>query len=316
MADKRRSADSSILALCLICTFFWGAGYPVVKMSCAFFGIGSTDVAGKLLHAGCRFLLSGLGLMAFFAIRSRKPPVPGRAEVPRIIRLGLCQTVLQYGLLYVGLALTTGAKGAVLNQVNVFLMAVLTPLFFRSERLTLRKLAGCAVGFAGMIVMNLQGLSFRPQIGDGIVVLSSCCAAVGYFLAKAMPPTSDPVLCTAWQQAFGGCVLLVAGMLSGGRITQVNFSAVLSLLFLVLASAAAYSVWFYLLQRYDASRISIYKFLTPIFGVLLSGLLLHEQVFTVTNMAALLLVCIGIAISGLNLPHQALKKKEEKRAAH
>ena len=111
-------------------------------------------------------------------------------------------------------------------------------------------------------------------------------------------------------------MLLVAGMLSGGRITQVNFSAVLSLLFLVLASAAAYSVWFYLLQRYDASRISIYKFFTPIFGVLLSGLLLHEQVFTVTNMAALLLVCIGIAISGLNLPHQALKRKEEKRAAH
>ena len=76
-----------------------------------------------------------------------------------------------------------------------------------------------------------------------------------------------------------------------------RFIAVLILaavIVLILAAAISYSLWFYLLQRNDVGRISISKFLTPIFGVVFSGLLLNEPVFTPENGIALALVCAGI----------------------
>lgn len=293
----KKKANYQTVLLCLLCTFFWGAGYPIVKLSCAYFGIQTQDVPGKLLHAGCRFMLAGLLLLGFSWLRQKKPSFPNRRTLPYVLRLGLCQTVLQYGLLYIGLANTSGTKGAVLNQINVFLLVLLTPLFFKTEKLTRRKIVGCGIGFAGIIVMNLRGMRFCLEWGDLIVILSSCFAAVGYLLAKAMPAGSDPIQTTGWQQMFGGGVLLALGLLGGGRLKEWNLPGVATFLFLVVCAAAAYSLWFYLLQRNDVGRISVYKFLTPIFGVALSGLLLGESIFTIENIAALVLVCVGLIIS-------------------
>ena len=295
MAQKK--ARNRTLLLCLICTFLWGAGYPVVKMSCTYFGIAAHDVAGKLVHAGLRFTMAGSLLLLFSRLRGKHVRLPDRKTLPGIIKLSLCQTVLQYGLLYVGLANTSGTKGSVLNQINVFLLVLLTPLFFRSEKLTCRKLIGCIIGFAGIVIMNLNGLKFALEWGDLVVILSSCCAAAGYLLAKAMPPTSDPIQSTGFQQLLGGCVLLVTGLSFGGRLYVWDVPGAVSLLFLVAVAAAAYSLWFYLLQHNGVAHISVYKFLTPIFGVTLSGLLLHENIFTVENIAALTLVCIGLMIA-------------------
>ena len=268
----KKKANYQTVLLCLLCTFFWGAGYPIVKLSCAYFGIQTQDVPGKLLHAGCRFMLAGLLLLGFSWLRQKKPSFPNRRTLPYVLRLGLCQTVLQYGLLYIGLANTSGTKGAVLNQINVFLLVLLTPLFFKTEKLTRRKIVGCGIGFAGIIVMNLRGMRFCLEWGDLIVILSSCFAAVGYLLVKAMPAGSDPIQTTGWQQMFGGGVLLALGLLSGGRLKEWNLPGVVG-------------------------RISVYKFLTPIFGVALSGLLLGESIFTIENIAALVLVCVGLIIS-------------------
>ena len=198
------NTKTQTVLLCLLCTFFWGAGYPVVKLSCAYFGIQPLDVPGKLLHAGCRFMLAGALLLGLSWLRGKRPAFPSRQTLPAVLRLSVCQTVLQYGLLYVGLANTGGAKGSVLNQINVFLLVLLTPLFFKKEKLTKQKLLGCAVGFAGIVVMNLNGLRLSIEWGDLVVVLSSCFAAAGYLLAKAMSPACDPIATTGWQQLLGG----------------------------------------------------------------------------------------------------------------
>lgn len=296
MKKEKMSTDLKTLLLCFVCTFFWGAGYPVLKMSYTHWAIESTDIASKLLFAGVRFTISGTLLLALSSVNNKGLVLPEKKTVPKIALLGLCQTVLQYGLLYVGMAFTTGAKSSVLNQINVFLLVLMTPLFYRNEKITPQKIVGCIFGFAGIVVMNFRGLSFSLSFGDGIVVMSSCFAAVGYLLSKSMPAGTNPIVSTACQQLLGGIVLLIAGSLSKGRLTVVTWQGILCLGFLVTAAAVAYSVWFYLLQHNDVSRISVYKFLTPLIGVALSGVLLGEQVFTPENIAALILVCIGIVI--------------------
>lgn len=130
--------------------------------------------------------------------------------------------------------------------------------------------------------MNLDGLSLRVERGDWFILGASVFAATGYLISKAMPKGSDALTSTAWQQ------------LTGGKLVSLNLPGLGSLLFLILAAAISYSLWFYLLQHNDVGRISISKFLTPIFGVVFSGLLLGEPVFTPANGIALALVSCGI----------------------
>ena len=291
---KRGSSFLKTALLCLVCTFFWGAGYPVLKLSYGFWGIGGRDVAGKLLFAGIRFASSGGLLMLVSAVRRKGFLCLDKGILGRAAVLGRFQTALQYSFTYMGTAATTGSKSSVLNQLSVFLVVLVSPVFFRTEKLTLKKLAGCLLGFAGILVMNLEGLSFFIEPGDPLILLASCFAATGYLISKAMPKSCDPLTSTAWQQLLGGIVLLAAGVLGGGKLAAVSLPGLGCLLFLILAAAVSYSLWFYLLQQNEIGRISVSKFLTPLFGVLFSGILLGEPIFTPENGLALLLVCAGI----------------------
>ena len=295
----KENSLAKMLLLCLVCTFFWGAGYPILKMSYAYWGVGGSDVPGKLLYASLRFLPAGFILLGVASLKQKKLAFPDKKALPWVGLLGLCQTALQYGLLYIGMAYTSGTKSSVLNQVCIFLMVLLTPLFFRKEKLTARKLLGCAAGFAGIVVMNFSGLSLKVEFGDLIVIASSCCATAGYLISKGMPGKSDALTSTAWQQIFGGTILLILGLTTGGKLASPNTEGLLCLLFQVAAAAVSYSLWFYLLKTFDASTVSISKFMTPVFGVLFSGLLLGEKIFTLTNLIALALVCAGVVAVNL-----------------
>ena len=291
---KTENAFLKTALLCLVCTFFWGAGYPVLKISYSHWGIAAADIPGKLLFAGIRFSSAGLLLLLAAFAKKKRPALPGKSAVGWVAVLGLVQTALQYSFTYVGLAATSGSKGSVLNQLSVFLVVILTPLIFHSEKLTLRKFLGCLLGFGGILAMNLDRLTLSIEVGDILVICASCFAAAGYLISKAMPKSCDALTATAWQQFIGGIILLAAGIASGGQLGSATLPGMVCLLFLILAAAVAYSLWFYLLQHNDVGRISVSKFLTPIFGVVFSGILLQEHIFTPENGIALVLVCSGV----------------------
>ena len=104
---------------------------------------------------------------------------------------------------------------------------------------------------------------------------------------------------SGWQFAVGGLLMILTGAVCGGSITLTDRpEAWLLLLYLALISAVAYSVWGVLLKHNPVSRVSIYTFLTPLFGVLLSAVFLGEweQAFSPKTLAALVLVCGGICL--------------------
>lgn len=82
----------------------------------------------------------------------------------------------------------------------------------------------------------------------------------------------------------------------GGSLTNVTAPALAMLLYLAFVSAAAYTLWGVLLKYNPVSRVSIFGFMNPVVGVLLSALFLKEggQAFSVRNLTALFLVCAGI----------------------
>ena len=294
-----------LVLACLVSCFLWGSAFPCVKLGYELFAIDSSDLASILTFAGARFVIAGLMVAVGMSIVKRRPFVPAPRDLPPIVTLAAFQTVLQYVLFYVGLANCTGVTGSILEASNSFFCVLLAAIVFRSERLTVRKVLGCVVGFTGVVLVNLrggsEGLAFS-FLGEGMVLASTLAAASSSNLAKHFSTDHDPVLLSGWQFVAGGAFMLLTGLAFGGHIAPADAAnpvpAILLLAYLGFISAAAYSLWSLALAANPVSRVAVFGFMNPVFGVLLSAVLLDEAsvVSPLVAVAALALVSAGIVI--------------------
>lgn len=278
----------------------WGSAFPCVKIGYKMLDIASSDTASQILFAGVRFTVAGIMVIIYSSIRERRFLAPAKSEIPKVMALSSFQTIIQYLLFYIGLAHTSGVKSAVIIGSNVFVAIVISSLLFRLEKLTFRKIAGCIAGFSGIVLINLPKGGFDPGFsltGEGFMFLSTFSYAFSSVLMKKYSVTSNPVMLSGWQFLFGGIVMSAAGGFAGGQFSLNTFSAGAMLFYLAFISAAAYSIWATLLQYNPVSKVSVYGFINPVIGVLLSAVLLNEgDALGIKAVFALLLVCLGIFI--------------------
>lgn len=120
--DKKERVLKKTWVVCLlamICCLLWGSAFPCVKVGYRLFGIGGVDTAAQILFAGIRFTLAGVLVIVIGSLMSGKFLRPDRAALPKIGKVCLLQTVVQYIFFYVGLAHTTGVRGAIVEASNV-----------------------------------------------------------------------------------------------------------------------------------------------------------------------------------------------------
>ena len=299
---KERSVltrKAAVIPLTMLCCLLWGSAFPCIKLGYGYSGIGSDDTASQILYAGLRFALAGVLALIMGSLTARKPLIPRRKAVPKIVMLSLFQTILQYTFFYIGLARSTGMKSSVITASNVFLSILVASLIFRSEKLTFRKILGCAAGFSGVVLINLSGIGggFRLT-GEGFVFLSALSYAFSAALIKRFSAEEAPVMLSGWQFIIGGTFMTVLGLVLGGRIGTVDLRGAAMLVYLAIVSAAAFSIWGTLLKHNPVSMISVFGFMNPVFGVILSFLLLSErsEAGPLRVVAALGLVALGIVI--------------------
>ena len=292
-----------VCLLACICCLLWGSAFPCIKIGYALFQIEASDTATQILFAGLRFTLAGILTVLLGSIPGKKLLIPQRGSVKYIFILCMFQTVLQYLFFYVGLAHTSGVKASIIEGANVFLAILTASLVFRQEALTVKKMTGCIAGFAGVVIINLYGsggsLDIKMQWnGEGFILLSTVAYAISSVLLKKYSQKENPVLLSGYQFTAGGIIMIISGLVAGGRIRYVTLAGVGMLIYLALVSAVAYSLWGILLKYNPVSRVTIFGFSNPVFGVLLSAWLLKEggQAFSVGTVIALVLVCVGIYI--------------------
>ena len=260
------------------------------------------------MFAGCRFTLAGVLVILFGAVLQRTFLKPGRTAIAKIIKISLLQTVLQYFFFYVGLAHTTGVKGSIVEASNVFLSILVSSLLFRMEKLDAKKIIGCMIGFAGVVIINLSGndvsMSFN-LMGDGFVFISALAYAFSSVLIKKYSQTENPVMLSGYQFLLGGIIMVAGATAAGGRLTAVSVKGGMLLLYMALISAVAYTLWGILLKYNPVSKVSIFGFTNPVFGVILSALILGEgSAFGMSGGIALVLVCAGIFIVNWTKPEK------------
>ena len=262
--------------------------------------LSSGDIPGQLVFAGIRFSIAGLMVIVFASIRARRLAAPGKATLPMVLKLGCIQTILQYVFYYAGVANTSGVNAAIITATNTFFCILLATLVFRYEALTARKLIGCAVGFAGVALINLSSSSGGQGslLGDGLVLIAAIAYAFSSVLVKRYSQKENTFVLCGWQFLFGGVVMTLLGLMLGGRLAAPTPTSAALLVYMGFISAVAYSLWSVLLAHNPVARISVFGFMNPVFGVLLSALLLGEgeAAFRPQGLAALVLICVGILV--------------------
>lgn len=287
--------------LAIVCTFLWGSASPSIKLGYEYFAIPAGETWTQILFAGMRFVLAGILALIIGSILNHGVLLPTRSSLPSIMKLAAFQTVLQYIFFYIGLAHNSGVKASIINGSTTFLTILIACLIFHQEKFEMKKIIGCVVGFSGVIIVCMNGQKIDMNlnlIGDGSVFLAATSYAFSSCLMKNYSKKDNPVMLSGYQFILGGTVMIVLGLLCGGRITTVSVKAVLMLLYLAFISSVAYSIWGVLLKHNPVSKVAIFGFTNPVFGVLLSAWWLGEssRELGINAIAALLLVCIGICI--------------------
>lgn len=284
----------------LICSALWGSAFPGIKLGYEWTNIASDDTAAQILYAGLRFTLAGILAIILGSAFNKKFLYPRKSAWGKVLVLCMFQTVIQYYFFYIGLAHTSGVKAAIIEGMNVFVAIVVACLIFRQEKLTGRKVIGCMVGFAGVVLVNISGggldasLSFN---GEGFIFLSTVSYALSSIMLKQYSKTENTVMLSGWQFVLGGLIMTGIGLVMGGRLEGFTVKGIEMLVYLALVSAVAYSLWSILLTYNPISRVAVFGFMNPLIGVILSAILLRESdKLGVISIVSLILVCAGIYI--------------------
>lgn len=289
-------------ALAIFCTLLWGTAFPFIKVGYAQFGIEGNDIGSKLLFAGARFTLAGIMVLFIFLVKNKHLPKIEKNGIMPVMLLGSVQTFGQYIFTYIGIGFTSGANTSVITACATFFTVLFAPLFFKSDKLNICKIIGCVLGFCGVLCVNSGGgVTVDTLFGDFMILMSTLSAAAGNFISNGIVRDREPISVTGFQLLFGGILLLIAGFVTGGKLDFSSIKALLVLLWLAFVSAAAFAIWTALLKHHPASRICVFNLLVPVFGTLLSGIMLGESVFGIETIVSVVLICAGIFISNMQI---------------
>lgn len=280
-----------------LCCLLWGSAYPAIKSGYALFAIGAADVPSKMVFAGYRFVIAGVLLLLMARLTHRSITKLDAIQWRQITTLGLTQTSLQYLFFYVGLAYTTGVKGSIMNATGTFFSVLLAHFIYHNDRLSLNKVIGCLVGFVGVMVVNFNQelLDFDFSLmGEGFVVIAAFILSAASIYGKKISQSMDSVVLTGYQLSIGGVALMLGGYLAGGTLTGFTLASTALLVYLAVLSSVAFALWTILLKYNRVGMVTIFNFLIPIFGAILSAIFLGESILEWKNLFALGLVCSGI----------------------
>jgi drug/metabolite transporter (DMT)-like permease len=288
-----------VLIGALICTALWGSAYPSVKTGYVLFGIDTTQPSSLILFAGMRFAIAGVLAILIGSIGSKKLLIPKKSSIKMVLSLSMFQTVGQYVFFYISVANLSGVRSSILNGMQVFFAILVSSFIFKQEKFTFLKLLGIIIGFIGLVVVCMSGggnfeFSFT-LLGDGFMIFSTIANAFSSSLIKKYSQKENPITLSGYQFLAGGIIMMAAGALFGGKITEVSPTALIMLLYLGCISAVAYSLWGVLLKYNSVSKVTVFGFMIQIFGVLFSAIFLNEtSSLNAYCLIALALVCIGI----------------------
>ena len=278
-----------VVVFALTAAIAWGWAFPLIKIGFSAFGITADMTGSKMLFAGIRFAAAGLIILSVARSSGRSFRTSKIPDWPFILAFALMNTTLHYFFFYVGMSHSEGSRAAILNSLSTFLVVLLACACFKGDKLTTRKILGCAVGFGGILSLNL-GVADDGQfsagrsaasaehilLGDGMIILNAICGACANLMTRGLSRRIDVFVGTGYSLTIGGLLLIIPGLALGGSLPSVNVLGIACLLLLIAISAVGFSLYNKLLSLNPVGKVAIYNSLIPIVGAVTSCLCLGE----------------------------------------
>ena len=298
-----------VALLAFTAAFSWGWAFPLVKLGFAEYGITQDMTASKMLFAGLRFGLAGviILLIAVFTGRSftYKSTAPSSKLTNALFLLlfALLNTTLHYACFYIGLSYSQGARAAILNSMSVFTLVILACIFYKSDKMTYRKMLGCVLGFAGILTLNMGSKESGTftLLGDGLIILNALCGAFAGLLTRGVNKRVDVFVGTGYSLALGGALLIIPSLLMGATLPHVTLWGLCILAMLIGISTIGFTLYNKLLTCNPIGKVAIWNSLIPVVGALTSCLCLHETFYAKYIWAA------GLATMGIYIINKGKK---------
>ena len=298
-----------VALLAFTAAFSWGWAFPLVKLGFAEYGITQDMTASKMLFAGLRFGLAGIIILLIAATTGRSfsykstAPKGSFSNALFLLLFALMNTTLHYACFYIGLSYSQGARAAILNSMSVFTLVILACIFFKSDKMTYRKMLGCVVGFAGILTLNMgnQESGAFTLLGDGLIILNALCGAFAGLLTRGVNKRIDVFVGTGYSLAVGGFLLIIPSLLMGATLPQITLWGVCILALLVGISTIGFALYNKLLTCNPIGKVAIWNSLIPVVGALTSCICLHETFYAKYIWAA------GLATMGIYIINKGKK---------
>lgn len=294
MMNTRKPLDSSAVAIMLMLCVLWGLQQVAVKLA-------APDM-GAVMQLGMRSAMAALLVYLLIVLRGEKLSWRDGTFLPGI-GAGILFS-LEFLFVALGLQYTTASHMSVfLYTAPVFTVLGLHWLV-PGERLGKAQWLGSIAAFAGIAVAFSNGFIEQSRdwrdmlLGDALGVLGGVFWAATTLLIRRSSLSEAPPATTLFYQLAGCGVILLAIAALNGQIHSATMSSVVwgSLFFqAVIIAFFSFLVWFWMLRRYLASRLSVFSFLTPLFGVGFGVLLLNDPL-DVRFVAGAVLVMAGVIL--------------------
>ncbi|WP_366922211.1 EamA family transporter [Metallumcola ferriviriculae] len=283
----KQKSTFTIVSMLLIYVI-WGATFSVMKV-----GI---EYIPPLTFSSLRFIIGG-ALLVLFGIVVRTP-FPAKEDWGALAILGLFQTTFTFSLVFYAMQFVEAGLTAILMYTYPLLVNLMAHFLLPGERLNTRKVIGLLVGFSGLILIfaaNANTAGGWGTVGKVLILFAALSWAGATIYLRRRFQNHNTLQVTAWQMLLGGVFTIVPAFLFE-RTASFNFNLIAweTLLFAsILASALAFALWFYVLDRLGVGRASVFLFLVPVCGVVFATFLLKEP-FTLRVLGGMLSVAAGI----------------------
>lgn len=295
MISKLKSTTFLAILACLL----WSTAFVGIKIG--------LEYTTPMQFAGTRFFLSGLMILPLVASWKRLWR-DLKKHFSIFLKIAFFQTFVLYTLFYQGINLVEGATTAIIIGSQPLFTALVAHVTMKNDLLTMRKFRTIAIGIVGIVLVALEkGLSFSGNTligqlaGIGMLILANVASGYGNVLvSKQSNLNISPVGLSSVQLIVGGAALFLVSLLVEQPFSGFSFEwpYYASLFWLSFLSAAAFSLWFTLLNRpgVKVSDLNIWKFIIPVFGAFFSWLIIPDETPSVLQISGMLFIGLSLVL--------------------
>jgi drug/metabolite transporter (DMT)-like permease len=280
------------ILILLLLSALWGANYGAIR-------IGSQGLA-PLFMASFRSLVAALCLFVWMRFK-RIPIFPDRSTLWHGVVVGLLFGS-EFGCIYVGLNYTLASRSYVFVYTQPFFVALGAHFFIAGDRLDAWKTGGLALAFGGVIILFAKDwgtTTFDTLPGDLLLLCAGALwASTTLYVKRFLTKKTRPVQTLFYQLLFSMPLLLFFSLTLEDHLWfDSSFAVGVALIYqCVVVAFVSYLVWFNLIHRYPVSLLTAFTFFTPVFGVLISGVVLLGEGIKPVLVLSLILVSFGMIL--------------------